>query len=33
MTDKTQFLSPEQLAKNREEFLQILRDNSLSGEQ
>ena len=27
MTDKTQFLSPEQLAKNREEFLQILRDN------
>ena len=27
MADKTQFLSPEQLAKNREEFLQILRDN------
>lgn len=27
MADKTQFLSPEQLAKNRKEFLQILRDN------
>lgn len=26
MTDKTQFLSPEQLAENRERFLQILRD-------
>ena len=27
MADKTQFLAPEQLAKNREEFLQVLRDN------
>ena len=26
MTDKTQFLAPEQLAENRERFLQTLRD-------
>ena len=27
MADKTQFLSPEQLADNRRAFLQVLRDN------